>query len=175
MSIFNSINNNDDENNNNDKPVPLLDGSSSYSSPPNNKSNKGKYTIILGVGVIAVLITTVIYYQQYQQREAYLDQEIKRLVSDFKSQFAHLERQGQAGYGIMFNVLETPKIQNLMKDYVRAVADNKPYDERLDKWQILASEMANMYFKAYLQENPNASIFERAIINQILKSLSIGR
>ena len=48
-----------------------------------------------------------------------------------------------------------------MNDRVKAIADNKSYDERLYKLQILASEMGNMYFTTYLQENPNASIFEK--------------
>jgi hypothetical protein len=56
MNIYSSINNN--------KPLPSLGGSPSYSSPTNNKSNKGKVAIILEVTAIAVVITTVIYYQQ---------------------------------------------------------------------------------------------------------------
>ncbi len=61
-----------------------------------------------------------------------------------------------------------------MKDRVKVIDDNKSYDERLDKLQNLASEMGNIYFTTYLQENPNASIFEREIITQIL-NLSIDR
>jgi len=61
-----------------------------------------------------------------------------------------------------------------MKDRVKVIEDNKSYDEGLDKLQNLASEMGNIYFTTYLQENPNASIFEREIITQIL-NLSIDR
>jgi hypothetical protein len=48
-----------------------------------------------------------------------------------------------------------------MKDRVKVIEDNKSYDEGLDKLQNLASEIGNIYFTTYLQENPNASIFER--------------
>ncbi|HZL24625.1 MAG TPA: hypothetical protein VFC05_14975 [Nitrososphaeraceae archaeon] len=61
-----------------------------------------------------------------------------------------------------------------MKDRVKVIEDNKSYDEGLDKLQNLASEIGNIYFTTYLQENPNASIFEREIITQIL-NLSIDR
>jgi hypothetical protein len=61
-----------------------------------------------------------------------------------------------------------------MKDLVKVIEDNKSYDEGLDKLQNLASEIGNIYFTTYLQENPNASIFEREIITEIL-NLSIDR
>lgn len=61
-----------------------------------------------------------------------------------------------------------------MKDRVKVIEDNNSYDEGLDKLQNLASEIGNIYFTTYLQENPNASIFEREIITQIL-NLSIDR
>lgn len=61
-----------------------------------------------------------------------------------------------------------------MKDRVKVIEDNKSYGEGLDKLQNLASEIGNIYFTTYLQENPNASIFEREIITQIL-NLSIDR
>lgn len=61
-----------------------------------------------------------------------------------------------------------------MKDRVKVIEDNESYDEGLDKLQNLPSEIGNIYFTTYLQENPNASIFEREIITQIL-NLSIDR
>ena len=54
-----------------------------------------------------------------------------------------------------------------MKDRVKVIEDNKSYGEGLDKLQNLASEIGNIYFTTNLQENPNASIFEREIITQI--------
>ena len=62
-----------------------------------------------------------------------------------------------------------------MKDRVKVIEDNESYDEGLYKFQNLAIEMGNIYFTTYLQKNPNASIFEREIITQILNFLSIVR
>ena len=90
-------------------------------------------------------------------------EDFKFIRISFKLQISlhTMESQGQAEYDIIFNVLETRTIPNLMNDSVKAIASNKSYDERLYKLQILASEMGNMYFTTYLQDNPNASIFEK--------------
>jgi hypothetical protein len=148
-----AIRNFDENNNNNNNNHP-------YYSNNNNSSNgkdykNGKYIVlIVGVGLIAVVVTTFFWYQE-MQLDAQVTEGIDRMLDTWKT------TNGEEGYEAFSSVVSTSEFRDKAK---QAIKEGKTEQDKLDNLLEVYYDMIPKYLQRLAMTDPDMSNLERGML-----------
>ena len=158
---------NDNNNNNNNNQYYNNNDNQYYNNNDNNNPSNGKgkyYAIIIGVGAVAAIVTTFLFYQQ-MQLEAEATDFINNSLNNWKI------TNGDTGYAVIESIMLTTDFKDKVKE---ALAKSKTDMDKRSNLADVLTDIIPEYMQRSAMLDPSLSNLERGMILAFSNNLMRG-